>query len=153
MTKLPAKSDGPGEPPRSNGEEEVEASKAPLLDHLAELRTRILWACGAILAMFAICFFFARRIYNILLIPYQQAARNDTLFDQIYRLFDPQHAAARMPDTPIEMIYTGPWDFFFAEMSLAFFGAIFLAFPIIATQIYMFVAPGLYKNERKAFLP
>ena len=153
MTKLPPDTSGTTPPAKPNGEDEVEASKAPLLDHLAELRRRVLWAIGSILAMFVICFFFARRIYNILLVPYQQAARNDTLFDHIYRYFDPVHAAHSLPDTPIEMIYTGPWDFFFAEMSLAFFGAIFLAFPIIASQIYMFVAPGLYKNERKAFLP
>ncbi len=156
MTKLPVPG-GPIEPAKPNGgpngEDEVEASKAPLLDHLAELRTRTLWACAAILAMFVLCFAFARTIYNILLVPYQQAARNDTVFDHLYRFFDPAHAAHSMPDTPIEMIYTGPWDFFFAEMTLAFFGAIFLAFPIIATQIYMFVAPGLYKNEKRAFLP
>ena len=54
---------------------------------------------------------------------------------------------------PIEMIYTAPQEFFFTEVKLALFGAIFLAFPVIASQIYMFVAPGLYRSERHAFLP
>ncbi len=53
----------------------------------------------------------------------------------------------------IELIYTAPQEFFFTQLKLALFGAIFIAFPVIATQIYRFVAPGLYKNERKAFVP
>ena len=56
-------------------------------------------------------------------------------------------------DAPIEMIYTAPQEFFFTQVKLALFGAVFIAFPVIATQIYMFVAPGLYRNERQAFLP
>jgi sec-independent protein translocase protein TatC len=56
-------------------------------------------------------------------------------------------------DVPIELIYTAPQEFFFTEIKLALFGAIFIAFPVIASQLYMFVAPGLYRNERKAFLP
>ncbi len=150
-TNLPAQV--PPDPNRRDGTDEVEASRAPLLDHLAELRKRTLTAVAAILAAFLVCFYFASPIYNILLEPYQQAATNTTLFDALIRLFDPTHRPLSGPDTSIELIYTAPQEFFFTKMKLALFGAIFLAFPIIATQIYAFVAPGLYKNERAGFLP
>ena len=113
-------------------QDELDASKAPLIEHLIELRKRLMWSCGAIFVGFVGCFFFAKQIYDILLYPYKQAVN---------------------VDTPIEMIYTAPQEFFFTELKLSLFGAIFLAFPILASQIYMFVAPGLYKNERSAFLP
>jgi len=113
-------------------QDEIEASKAPLISHLIELRQRLMWSCAAIFVGFLICFYFAKDVYNILVWPYQQAVGDDT---------------------PIEMIYTAPQEFFFTELKLALFGAIFLAFPVVASQIYMFVAPGLYKNERMAFLP
>ncbi|MGA8690181.1 MAG: twin-arginine translocase subunit TatC [Methyloceanibacter sp.] len=112
--------------------EDIEATKAPLMEHLIELRRRLIWSMVAILIAFAVCFYFARPIYNLLLWPYRLAAG---------------------VDTPIEMIYTAPQEFFFTEMKLALFGAIFIAFPMIASQIYMFVAPGLYRSERQAFLP
>ncbi|MGB6347382.1 MAG: twin-arginine translocase subunit TatC [Methyloceanibacter sp.] len=113
-------------------EEDIEASKAPLMEHLVELRRRLVWSLAAIMVAFAVCFTFAKPLYNLLLWPYRLAAG---------------------VDTPIEMIYTAPQEFFFTEMKLALFGAVFLAFPVLASQIYMFVAPGLYRNERKAFLP
>jgi sec-independent protein translocase protein TatC len=112
--------------------DEIDASKAPLIDHLIELRTRLLWSIAGVTVAFIICIFFARDIYNILVMPYRWAAGQDA---------------------PIEMIYTAPQEFFFTQLRLALFGAIFLAFPIIASQIYMFVAPGLYKQEKQAFLP
>ena len=112
--------------------DDIEATKAPLMEHLVELRRRLIWSMVAILIAFAICFYFARPIYNLLLWPYRLAAG---------------------VDTPIEMIYTAPQEFFFTEMKLALFGAVFIAFPVIASQIYMFVAPGLYRSERQAFLP
>ena len=115
-----------------DGGDEVEASKMPLLDHLIELRRRLMWAAAAILAAFLLCFAFAKPIYNILIWPYRLAVGNNQ---------------------PIEMIYTAPQEFFFTELKLAFFGAVCLAFPVIAGQLYMFVAPGLYKNERNAFIP
>jgi len=113
-------------------EADIEATKAPLLQHLIELRRRLIWSMAAILVAFALCFYFARDLYNLLLWPYRLAAG---------------------VDTPIEMIYTAPQEFFFTEMKLALFGAVFIAFPVIASQIYMFVAPGLYRSERQAFLP
>ncbi len=114
-------------------EDEVEASRAPLIEHLIELRTRLIRAMAAVLVAFVVCFFFARPIYNFLLIPYVWAASN--------------HG-----DVP-RLIYTAPQEYFLTQLRVALFGALFIAFPVIATQIYKFVAPGLYKNERKAFLP
>ena len=149
-SNLPTKG---GEPPRREGEDEIEASRAPLLDHLAELRRRVVTACAAILVAFIVCFYFAGHIYNVLLQPYQEAATNQTIFDTLYRFIDPGHAAKAAPDTTIGLIYTAPQEFFFTKMKVALFGALFLAFPIVAGQLYMFVAPGLYKNERGAFLP
>jgi len=113
-------------------EDEVEASRAPLLDHLIELRSRLIYSLIAIGIAFGVCFAFAKQIFNLLLIPYEKALGSD--------------AAAKL-------IYTAPQEFFLTQMKLAMFGALFLAFPILATQIYMFVAPGLYKKERYAFLP
>jgi sec-independent protein translocase protein TatC len=112
--------------------DEIDASKAPLIEHLIELRTRLLWSIAGVSVAFVICIFFAKDIYNLLVLPYRWAAGQDA---------------------PIEMIYTAPQEFFFTQLRLALFGAIFLAFPIIASQIYIFVAPGLYKNEKQAFLP
>src|SRR5262245_399425 len=102
------------------------------MEHLIELRRRLIWSLGAIAIAFAVCFYFSRPLYNLLLWPYRLAAG---------------------VDTPIELIYTAPQEFFFTQMKLALFGAVFIAFPVIASQIYMFVAPGLYRSERQAFLP
>ncbi len=113
-------------------QEDIDASKAPLIEHLIELRQRLMWSIGAVLIMFVVCFYFATDIYNILTIPYLRAVGEGH---------------------PVEMIFTAPQEWFFTQLKLALFGALFLAFPVIASQIYMFVAPGLYKNERGAFLP
>jgi len=112
--------------------EDIESSKAPLIEHLIELRRRLIWTLLAVFVAFLICLWFAKPIYNLLLFPYRLAAGTDA---------------------PIELIYTAPQEFFFTEMKLALFGAVFLAFPVLASQIYMFVAPGLYRSERQAFLP
>lgn len=113
-------------------QEDIDASKAPLIEHLIELRQRLIWSIGAVLVMFVVCFYFASDIYNILTVPYLKAAPN--------------------PDA-VKMIFTAPQEWFFTQLKLALFGALFLAFPVIASQVYMFVAPGLYKEERGAFLP
>jgi len=110
----------------------INVTKAPLIEHLIELRRRLIWSSLAILVAFAVCFYFAKPIYNLLLFPYRLAAG---------------------ADAPIEMIYTAPQEFFFTETKLALFGAVFIAFPMIASQTYMFVAPGLYRDERHALLP
>ena len=114
------------------GHEDIESSKAPLIEHLVELRRRLVWSLLAVFLAFLVCFWFAKPIYNVLLWPYRLAAGTDA---------------------PIELIYTAPQEFFFTQMKLALFGAVFIAFPVIASQIYMFVAPGLYRNERQAFVP
>lgn len=113
-------------------EDEIEASRAPLIEHLIELRSRLMKSMIAIVIAFGVCFYFASDVFNILIIPYENAV-GDT--------------------KPIELIYTAPQEYLFTQLKLALFGALFIAFPVIASQIYMFVAPGLYRNERKAFLP
>ena len=112
-------------------DDEVEASKAPLMDHLIELRSRLIKALIAFAVMFALCFVFAKQIYNVLVWPFVLVA-------------GPENS---------KFIYTALLEYFSTQIKLAMFGAAFLSFPIVASQIYMFVAPGLYKKERKAFLP
>jgi len=119
--------------------DDVEASRAPLLEHLSELRTRLIHGFLAILLAFAVCFFFAQDIYNFLLAPFLLAAESAR--------------AANGEELELSLIFTGPLEFFFAKMKLALFGAVIIAFPFLAWQIYGFVAPGLYRNERGAFLP
>ncbi|MET0744269.1 MAG: twin-arginine translocase subunit TatC [Microvirga sp.] len=113
-------------------EDEVEASRAPLIDHLIELRTRLIRALIAFVLMFLICFGGAKYIYNALVWPYVVAVGSA------------ENA---------HLIYTHGLEYLFTQIQVAAFGAGFLAFPIIANEIYKFVAPGLYKNERRAFLP
>jgi sec-independent protein translocase protein TatC len=112
-------------------EDEIEQSKAPLLDHLIELRSRLIKALIAFAIAFIGCFFFAKQIYNVLVWPFVWVA-------------GPENS---------KFIYTALLEYFITQLKLAMFGAAFIAFPIIAGQIYMFVAPGLYRHERKAFIP
>ena len=112
-------------------EKEIEATKAPLMEHLIELRSRLIKAVIAFALMFVISFFFAKQVYNVLTWPFVWVA-------------GPENS---------KFIYTGLLEYFIVQLKLAMFGGAFLAFPVIATQIYMFVAPGLYRNERQAFLP
>ena len=113
-------------------EDEIEASRAPLIEHLIELRARLIRAIIAFVVMFFVCFAGAKYIYNILVWPYVQAVGS--------------------PDKA-HMVYTHALEFLFTQIQVALFGAGFLAFPVIANQIYKFVAPGLYRHERQAFLP
>lgn len=115
---------------------DIEASSAPLIDHLIELRTRLIWSIAGFLVAFIFCFFFAKQIFNFLVVPYQTA----TVWAGIH-------------DRQVELIYTAPQEFFFTQVKIAAFGGFFIAFPLIAAQIYKFVAPGLYREERGAFLP
>src|SRR6266516_5193004 len=112
-------------------QEDIEATKAPLMEHLVELRSRLIKALIAFVITFALCFFFAKHIYNILIWPFVWVA-------------GPEHS---------KFIYTALLEYFVTQLKLAMFGAAFLSFPVVAAQIYMFVAPGLYRNERQAFLP
>jgi len=115
-----------------DGEDEIEASRAPLIDHLIELRARLIKSLIAFLVMFFVCYAFSTQIYNLLLQPYIWAAGSGI-------------------NAPLQ--YTAPLELLFTHIKIAAFGAGFCAFPVIATQIYKFVAPGLYKNERAAFAP
>jgi len=112
-------------------DDEIAGSEAPLMDHLIELRKRLIRSMLVIVGLLIVCFFFAGHIFDILVQPYREA---------VY-------------PNPVELIYTAPQEFFFTQLSLAFFGALFLGFPYLAVEVYGFVAPGLYKKERRAFVP
>ena len=110
---------------------DIEASKAPLLDHLIELRARLIKSLLGFGIAFIFCFFFAKQIYNVLVWPFVWVAGAENS----------------------KFIYTALLEYFITQLKLALFGAAFISFPVVATQIYKFVAPGLYRHERTAFLP
>lgn len=118
--------------PTPADEAEIEASKAPLLDHLIELRRRLIYCLLALFVGFLICFGFAKYIYAFLTLPLA-------------------HALAGQPNR--HLIYTALYETFFTYVKVGMFAGLCLSFPVIASQVWMFVAPGLYKHERRAFLP
>lgn len=120
--------------PLPEPEDEVAASAAPLLDHLTELRSRLIVCLAAIAVAFAGCFFFSRDIFNVLVIPFTDAVKSVT-------------------DGKEPTLYFAPLEFFFTQVRLSVFAAIVVAFPVIAWQAYGFIAPGLYKREKKAAAP
>jgi sec-independent protein translocase protein TatC len=120
----------------SSDQDEIDQSSAPLLEHLIELRRRLIWSIVAFFLAFILCFAFAKHLFNMLVLPYQWALD-----------------WAGMDRSKAALIYTAPQEFFFTQVKVAMFGGLVLAFPMIASQIYKFVAPGLYKHERMAFLP
>jgi sec-independent protein translocase protein TatC len=143
-------------------EVEIEASRAPLLDHLVELRRRLIICVVALFVGFGVCFAFAQTIYLFLLHPFQVGA--DLLAAQKasgghHGPFDLLLALMNLKEVPsaasgsLKFVYTAPLEFFFTKLKLAAFGAVALTFPVLAWQVYGFVAPGLYKRERRAFLP
>ena len=111
-------------------EADIEATKAPLMDHLIELRSRLIKALIAFLVMFVVSFYFAKGIYNILVVPFEHVAGSDA-----------------------RLIYTAPQEYFFTQIKVGMFAAAFLSCPVIFAQLYAFVAPGLYRHERTAFAP
>lgn len=110
----------------------MEATKAPLMEHLVELRRRLIWGMLSFGAAFIICFFFSRPIFNFLVQPLH-------------------HALAGKPND--HLIYTALTEVFFTDVKIAMFGGLCLGFPLIAAQLWMFIAPGLYRHEKNAFLP
>ncbi len=143
-------------------EAEIEQSRAPLMDHLIELRGRLVWCVVAFLLAFILCFFFAAQLQVELIKPFQAAAavhaaaaakgQHGNPLDLLaitagLKPFPPGGLAA------VQLIATAPLEQLFTKMKIAGFGAIVLAFPILAYQLYAFVAPGLYRNEKGAFLP
>ena len=110
---------------------DLDDSKAPLMEHLIELRQRLLWSVAALVVAFLASMFFADEIFGILVQPLTDA----------------------FPAGEGKLIYTKLYEAFFVEIKVAMFAAFFIAFPIISNQLWAFVAPGLYANEKKAFLP
>ena len=113
-------------------EDDVESNKMPLIEHLIELRNRLLWSIGALVVGFVLCYLVAEEMYRFLVQPLA-----DLMEGQPGR----------------RMIYTALHEAFFTQLKVAFFGSVCLTFPIVAGQLWIFVAPGLYKQERRALLP
>jgi sec-independent protein translocase protein TatC len=107
---------------------DIDDTKQPLLEHLIELRRRLLWSLATLVVCFFVCFAFAKDIFAVLVQPLLKAGQG-------------------------KLIYTDIFEAFFTQVKVALFAAIMLAFPVIATQLWRFVAPGLYAKEKKAFLP
>jgi sec-independent protein translocase protein TatC len=144
----------------SGDEDEIEASRAPLLEHLVELRQRLIVCVLAFGAAFILCFAFSQQIYLFLLHPFEMAASmvaaqkagaHHGPFDLLLVLLGVNAPPAG--EQALKLVFTAPLEFFFTKMKLAGFGAIVVAFPILAHQLYRFVAPGLYRREKRAFLP
>ncbi len=140
---------------------EIEASRAPLLDHLIELRQRLIVCVAAIIVGFLLCFNFSQQIYELLLHPFEVAAQIFAArklgqgagpFDLLLVLIGAK-ALPVVAGANLKFVFTAPLEFFFTKLKLAGFGAVVLTFPVLAWQVYAFVAPGLYKRERRAFLP
>lgn len=156
-------------------DDEIEASRAPLLDHLVELRKRLIVCLIALVIGFLVCFAFARQIYTLLLHPFSVAAgllavrqaeghaASSDLWGQAIGMFTGAKnmflvlaglkALPPVPGQVTKLVFTAPLEFFFTQVKLAALGGVALSFPVLAGQVYAFVAPGLYKRERRAFLP
>ena len=144
-----------------NDDADLEASRAPLLEHLNELRSRLIVCVAALALGFVLCFAFAEPILLFLLKPFEIAGA----FYEAKRAgighgpFDLVGAVLGLRDTPrvdgdsVSVIATGVLETLFTKMKMAGFGAVVLCFPVLAWQLYRFVAPGLYRRERKAFIP
>lgn len=115
-------------------EDQIDDKPMPLMDHLVELRTRLIWSSVAFAVCFGISYYFADDIYYFLARPLAEILRNQG------------HGEP-------QLIYTQLYEAFFTRIKVAFFGGMFLGFPIIATQLWLFIAPGLYRSEKNAFLP
>jgi sec-independent protein translocase protein TatC len=143
-------------------EDEIEASRAPLMDHLIELRGRLVVCVVAFILAFLVCFYFASQIQLFLIHPFQVAAALHAAAGPGGHGASPIdliQATAWLKPIPaggkatVELISTAPLEQLFTKMKIAGFGAVVLAFPVLAYQLYRFVAPGLYRNEKGAFLP
>ncbi|MCR0981354.1 twin-arginine translocase subunit TatC [Roseomonas populi] len=115
-------------------EDTIDDKPMPLIDHLLELRTRLLWSIGAFGIAFAFCYYFSTQIYGFLARP-------------LAEILVQQGGGER------RMIFTALYEAFFTYLKVAFFGAVFFSFPMWATQLWLFIAPGLYKSEKKVITP
>ncbi len=111
---------------------DIDDREMPLLEHLLELRNRLVYSCIAIVAGFLICYFFSAHIFEFLVEP-------------LARIYQGQ--------TGRRMIYTGLTEAFFTYVRVAFFAGAFITFPFVASQLWLFIAPGLYRREKQALLP
>lgn len=111
-------------------QQDIDASEAPLIEHLIELRTRLIWCVVGFIAAFIFSFAFSSDILHFLVLPFKWGTGQDVSLISIKLL-----------------------GVFLVKLKIAFFGGLFIGFPLIATQVYRFVAPGLYKHEKQAFLP
>ena len=118
---------------KTDEEDVIDDKPMPLLDHLIELRTRLLWSAAAFMLAFCVCYYFSGNIYRFLAQP-------------LANIFRDNHEARRM-------IYTSLTEAFFTYLKVAFFGAAFISFPIAASQLWLFIAPGLYRSEKRALAP
>jgi sec-independent protein translocase protein TatC len=129
------------------------------MDHLIELRSRLIICAAALGVGFVVCFIFSKDVYMLLLRPYEMAASllaeqqngKHGAFDLVLTVIGVHHV--KPPSKALTLIFTAPLEFFFTKMKLSMFGGVVLTFPILAWQLYRFVAPGLYRRERNAFLP
>ncbi|MCQ4159166.1 twin-arginine translocase subunit TatC [Roseomonas sp. GC11] len=112
----------------------IDDKPMPLIEHLLELRTRLLWSLGAFLLCFALCYYFSSQIYGFLAQPLADILQH-------------QSGGER------RMIFTALYEAFFTYLKVALFGAVFLSFPMWATQLWLFIAPGLYRSEKRALMP
>ncbi len=147
----------------SNDDSEIEASRAPLLDHLVELRGRLIVCVLALIVGFGICFYFADQIFMFLVEPFSSAQNllaaqkasggKHGPFDLILALIGQKHVPVAPDAAKLKLIYTAALEFFFTKLKVAGFGAVVLTFPVLAWQLYRFIAPGLYRKERYTVLP
>jgi sec-independent protein translocase protein TatC len=114
----------------------IDDKAMPLIDHLLELRRRLMWSIVAFFVAFGVCYYFSAQIYSFLAHPLAQVLKS-------------QNAGQDAP----HLIYTQLYEAFFTHIKLAMFGALFIAFPVIASQLWLFIAPGLYRSEKRALLP
>jgi len=121
-------------------EDTIDDKPMPLMEHLLELRTRLLWSVGAFFIAFAVCYYFSSAIYGFLARPLADILMQQSL-------------AAGGSGADRRMIFTQLYEAFFTYLKVAFFGAVFFSFPMWATQLWLFVAPGLYRSEKRTIMP
>ena len=115
-------------------EDTIDDKPMPLLDHLVELRSRMIWSLGGFIVAFFLCYLIKKQLFSFLAEPLADVLRSKGVLNPRF-------------------IYTAPTEAFFTYLKISMFGAAFISFPVVATQIYMFVAPGMYRSEKNALRP
>jgi sec-independent protein translocase protein TatC len=122
------------DPTKRDDDDPINDKPMPLIEHLMELRTRLMWSVGAFVLTFLVCYYFSRQIYGFLAAPLAEILHNQSGQER-------------------RMIFTALYEAFFTYLKVAFFGAVFFSFPMWATQLWLFIAPGLYRSEKRAVYP